>query len=302
MNAIQIKNVTKKYPNGAGNYDIQFDIEEGKVFGFIGPNGAGKSTLIRQIMGFVKSDNGSIDILGKDAWTKRAEIMKDMGYISGEPIVPEGYTGEQYLKIVCGIRKNVEWDYVLQLVKYFDFDFKRKIKKMSKGMKQKVAIIAAVMHNPKIIILDEPTSGLDPLMQQQFNSLMVKLKTEQKATIFVSSHIFSEIEKMCDRVGFIRGGHLVKDSLMKEIKNFNGANYLLTFKDKMLFEQFCNTYKEQITDIKNENLQLVFNLQTQTQEFLISIMNQFKVIAFKEIEANIEDQFIELYGDKIEMN
>ncbi|WP_204305207.1 ABC transporter ATP-binding protein [Spiroplasma citri] len=191
MEIISLKNMTKKYNPNIGCFNINIAVKKGEVYGFLGPNGAGKTTVIRQMVGFIKSDNGTGTILGYDVWKDTKNIMKDLGYLAGEVNLPEYMTGISYLKTISEIRGNVDWKYVEKLIEYFDFDPKQKIKKMSKGMKQKVAIISAFMHKPKVLILDEPTSGLDPLMQQKFDTLIKNLQKEE-ATIFMSSHIFSE--------------------------------------------------------------------------------------------------------------
>ncbi|WP_253723365.1 ABC transporter ATP-binding protein [Spiroplasma citri] len=203
MEIISLKNMTKKYNPNIGCFNINIAVKKGEVYGFLGPNGAGKTTVIRQMVGFIKSDNGTGTILGYDVWKDTKNIMKDLGYLAGEVNLPEYMTGISYLKTISEIRGNVDWKYVEKLIEYFDFDPKQKIKKMSKGMKQKVAIISAFMHKPKVLILDEPTSGLDPLMQQKFDTLIKNLQKEE-ATIFMSSHIFSEIDNTCDKVAIIK--------------------------------------------------------------------------------------------------
>lgn len=208
---LEIKNVTKKYGEKAGNFNIDLTISEGQTFGIVGPNGAGKTTLIRQILGFIKSDSGQITINDLNPWIKRAEIMNFTGYIAGEISLYDNLTGKAFLKLISNLKPGVEWSFVEKLINHFDLDISKKIKKMSKGTKQKIAIIAAVMHKPKFLVLDEPTSGLDPVMQAKFNELIAKLKTDFKCTIIVCSHIFEEVIKLSDRIGFIKDGKLINE-------------------------------------------------------------------------------------------
>ncbi|AGM25567.1 ABC transporter ATP-binding protein [Spiroplasma chrysopicola] len=229
---IQIKKVTKIYGKDIGNFNISININDGEIYGILGPNGAGKSTLIRQIMGFIKSDAGIISFNNLNPWLNSKEIMKDTGYLSGEISLYENLKGTEYLKLIKNFRPKVNWKYVEKLILHFELNVNTKIKKMSKGMKQKLAIIAAVMHKPKFLILDEPTSGLDPVMQDQFNELILKMREKDKTTIIICSHIFDEIAKLCDRVGFIKHGKLIE-----EMKIDNKNMYEIQKHFKKLYER-----------------------------------------------------------------
>lgn len=165
------------------------------------------------MIGFIKSNTGFAKILNYDCWKESVKIMESLGYLASEVTLPDYMSGIDYLKTVANIKKNISWAYVEKLINYFELDAKRKIKKMSKGMKQKVTIISAFMHKSKVLVLDEPTSGLDPLMQERFNTLIRNSKKEG-ATIFMSSHIFGEIENICDKVAVIKKGGIIS-----EIKN-----------------------------------------------------------------------------------
>ncbi|AVN60938.1 multidrug ABC transporter ATP-binding protein [Mesoplasma florum] len=213
---ISINNVSKKYGEKVGNFNINIQIKKGEIYGIIGPNGAGKTTLIRQILGFVKPDDGNITINSMDSWEKRQEIMEWTGYIAGEVSIYEDYTGMQFLKLMSNLKANVDWSFVEKLIEYFELDTSRKIKKMSKGMKQKIAIISATMNKPAFLVLDEPTSGLDPIMQQRFNELILKLKKENSSTVIICSHIFEEVVALADNVGMIKSGELIEEFVIKE--------------------------------------------------------------------------------------
>lgn len=163
---IKINNISKIYSENSGNFNISLNVPIGSCYGTVGPKDFGKTTLVSQILGFIKSESGNVTINNVDSWKNREEIMEITGYVTGEISLYNDFTGHGYLKLQSKIHKNLEWNYVENLVQYFDIDIKKKIKKMSKGMKQKIAIISAVISNPKILIIYETTSGLDPIMQK----------------------------------------------------------------------------------------------------------------------------------------
>lgn len=184
MSVISIQNLTRDYGFGKGIFDVSISVDKGKVFGFLGPNGAGKTTTIRHLMGFIKPKAGSCQIDGMDCWRKRDEIQKRLGYIPGEISFFDDMTGKEFLKFISGYRNIKKDNRMQEMIEKFELDPKGKIKKMSKGMKQKLGIAAAFMHDPDILILDEPTSGLDPLMQNRFIELIAEEKKKGK-TIFL---------------------------------------------------------------------------------------------------------------------
>lgn len=230
MSIIHIENLTRDYKDNKGIFDISFDINEGEVFGFLGPNGAGKTTTIRHILGFLKAKEGKVKINGLDVWDNHEKLMENIGYIPGEIAFFDNMTGLEYLKFIHNYR-NDKVNHMDELIKMFDLNPKVKIRKMSKGMKQKVGIVVAFMHDPAILILDEPTSGLDPLMQQKFIELIDSEKKKGK-TILLSSHMFEEVERTCDRIGIIRQGHLVALNSVEELRKQYVHNYEVTLKDE----------------------------------------------------------------------
>ena len=214
-NIISVKNLTKDYGNNQGVFDISFDVKQGEVFGFLGPNGAGKTTTIRNLLGFIKGDAGNCSILDLDCWKKPSEIQENIGYVAGEIALPDGINGQKLIEQISKMR-SCTLDRANELCEYFDINPKNKIKRMSKGMKQKIALVLAFMHDPDILLLDEPTSGLDPLMQEKFCDLIIREK-ERGKTILLSSHIFNEVEKTCDRVMIIKQGKIITEVDMKNV-------------------------------------------------------------------------------------
>ncbi|MDO4467614.1 MAG: ABC transporter ATP-binding protein [Bacillota bacterium] len=224
MSTIEIDSLTRNYGHGKGVFDLSFQVHRGEVFGFLGPNGAGKTTTIRHLLGFIKSKKGKCKIYGLDCWKNRDELQKKLGYIPGEISFFEDMTGEQFLKFKLKYRGIQDDSRMKELIEMFELNPKGKIKKMSKGMKQKLGIVAAFMHNPDILILDEPTSGLDPLMQNRFIQLLEEEKKKGK-TILLSSHIFDEVERVCDRVGIIREGKLVTVDSIETLRSRHMRSY-----------------------------------------------------------------------------
>ncbi len=300
MNIIQLKNLTKEYSPNIGCFDINLSINKGEVCGFIGPNGAGKTTVIRQMIGFIKSNTGFAKILDYDCWKESAKIMESLGYLAGEVTLPDYMSGIAYLKTVANIRKNISWAYVEKLINYFELDAKRKIKKMSKGMKQKVAIISAFMHKPKVLVLDEPTSGLDPLMQERFNTLIRNSKNEG-ATIFMSSHIFGEIENICDKVAVIKKGKIISEISIKEIQNSAKKNYEIKFSTVKDYNDFLNK-KWDIIEKNNITKVIKVNVLSTNVDKYLKELSLYKVDNFKELPFSLEEYFIKFYKDEVNFN
>lgn len=232
---IEIQHATKDYGNGKGVFDLSFSVPKGEVFGYLGPNGAGKTTTIRQLMGFIRPDQGICQIMGKDCFQKAQEIQKKAGYLAGELAFPEDMTGRGFLKFMADLKGMEDHSYMEELMERFELDPKGKMRKMSKGMKQKVGIVNAFMHHPEVVVLDEPTSGLDPLMQNTFVELILEQK-QKGTTILMSSHIFEEVEKTCDRTAIIRSGRIVAVEDMKGLARKRKKIYRVTLQGKEAVE------------------------------------------------------------------
>ncbi len=253
MDVISISHLTKDYGGNKGVFDISLKIREGEVYGYLGSNGAGKSTTMRHLMGFSKSQSGKVEIFGFDCWKQQKDIQKRVGYLPGEISFPEDMTGLEYLKLTAKMRKMSSLSYAQELLDYFEINPNIGIRRMSKGMKQKIGIVSAFMHNPDVLLLDEPSSGLDPLMQNCFIELIEKVKAEGK-TVILSSHIFEEVEKTCDRIGMIRNGKLIKEVTIEELRHSQLKTYKIEFEDieplrilKSIFPQMeCKEDKKQV--------------------------------------------------------
>ncbi|MBO7716065.1 MAG: ATP-binding cassette domain-containing protein [Methanobrevibacter sp.] len=293
---IEVNHLTKDYGEHKGIFDLSLSIKKGEVYGFIGPNGAGKSTTMRHMMGFSRADNGNVTIKNLDSWQDKEKIKEFTGYLAGEIALPNDMTGLQYLKLISKMRKMQSFDYAEELLKYFKINPNAGIKKMSKGMKQKIAIVATFMHDPDIILLDEPTSGLDPLMQERFIDLVEKEKQNGK-TIFLSSHIFDEVSKVCDRVGIVKEGNLIKELDMDSLRNNEEKTYIVKFKDDEDLSKMAKLYDDSIV---NEKELLVKVSDSDINEF-ISDLSNCDLVYLKEKEESLEEYFMKFYeGDFID--
>lgn len=223
---ILVKDLSFSYSSGKGIFGIDFKVPQGSVMGYLGPNGAGKSTTIRTLIGLLPAEKGQCTINGADCFKNSEKIMKTLGYIPGEIAFPSGISCMEFLKYQCELRGIQDTARMKYLIERFGLDTKGTIKKFSKGMKQKVGIITAFMHDPEVLILDEPTSGLDPLMQNEFISLILEEKQRGK-TILMSSHMFEEIERTCDNVIIIKDGSLVANADVKTLKSSKRKGYIV---------------------------------------------------------------------------
>lgn len=216
MSVIEIKNLTKSYGKARGINNINLSVEQGEIFGFIGPNGAGKSTTIRTLLGLIYPSEGSATVFGKNC-TEHPEVRKELGYLPSEVFYYDNMRVIDLLKYSASFYKKDCTDRIKELAEVMNLDLKKKIEDLSFGNKKKVGIVQGLLHEPKLIILDEPTSGLDPLMQQKFFELIAE-ENRKGATVFFSSHILSEVQKMCSRVAFIKDGKLIKLEKMSTLQ------------------------------------------------------------------------------------
>ncbi len=230
MNAIETRGLTKDYGMGRGILDLDLSLSDGEVFGFLGPNGAGKTTTIRLLMGMIQPTRGSGSIFGLDAQRQSVDVKRIVGYCPGELPQFGGWRGDEVVAYLAGLRGSGSDVDVEPIAKRLDLDLSRKYREYSHGNKQKLALVLAFMHRPRLLILDEPTSGLDPLHQQAFYEL-VRDARGRGATIFLSSHVLSEVEHVCDRVGIVREARLVKVGPIDELTGMRSHRVEIEFAD-----------------------------------------------------------------------
>jgi ABC-2 type transport system ATP-binding protein len=285
MNVIKTKNLTKYYGKIKGVEGLTFTVEKGQIFGFLGPNGAGKTTTIRTLLGYLNKTSGEAYIFGKNIDDNIVEIKSEVGYIPGELNIYGHLTGKQFLNYFSSLRHR-EMTLLDELLKIFNLPLDRKVKGYSRGMKQMLGIIQAFMDDPEIVIMDEPTSGLDPLLQQKFYEFLLKQKNKGK-TMFFSSHVLSEVDKVCDRIGIIRNGGLVALEDIETIKDKMGKKIRVKIKEKP--EKFKGPKNMKI---KDGWIEFVTNTDV---DHWIKLLSKYTILDLDINEFSLEDIFIHYY-------
>ncbi len=288
---IEVVNLTQTYRSKKGVFNLNFKVEQGEIFGYLGPNGAGKTTTIRNLMGFTNASEGSCKINGLDCRKDAAKLQNIVGFLPGEISFFNNMTGMQFLKFVGDMRKTKDVSLRDKLIDRFELDAKGSIKKMSKGMKQKLGIVTAFMHDPEIYILDEPTSGLDPLMQNVFMELVEEEKKRGK-TILMSSHIFEEVQKSCDRASIIRDGRIVATEEIKSLDVMKRKAFVVTFKTIKQAKEFMASELETETMAKNK-LRIFIDGDYKK---MFAELAKYDITAFEPQQQSIENVFMKYYG------
>ncbi|HET7339274.1 MAG TPA: ABC transporter ATP-binding protein [Candidatus Dormibacteraeota bacterium] len=293
---IEVDKLTKSYGSKRGIIDVSFDVGEGEVFGFLGPNGAGKTTTIRILMALLRADSGSARIAGLDAWDRSVDIKKLVGYVPGEPSLDPSLTGGQILEYFAHLRGGVDRAYLKSLIQRLDLDTSRKFRQYSSGNKRKVVLIQAFMHKPRVLILDEPTNGLDPLNQQEFDAMVREARNEGR-TVFLSSHILSEVEKTCTRVGIIREGRIVRIGGVAEVKAIKRYEITITFADAVPADAFKSLTG--VGEVENINDGHTVRIaMTGPADAVIKAAARYPVVSITSYEPSLEDIFLRYYeGD-----
>lgn len=286
---IKVNNLTKDFGNSQGVFDLSFEIKKGEMVGFIGTNGSGKTTTIRSIIGFLKPTNGSSEVLGFDSWKDSYKFIKRIGYVPGEIAFPDLRTGTEFLKTQAEYLKLKDLSYANKLIKILQLDTSANLKRMSKGMKQKTALVAALMADPKLLILDEPTTGLDPLMRIKFMEV-VKEEHLKGKTILMSSQSFEELETTCDKVIFIFNGKIISVADMHEIRNRSEREFKIEFKNKVDYENF-KALDYQIIRDQEKYYQVTISVDKNLVNELLRDLQIYNVKFISEIKYTLESHF-----------
>lgn len=292
---IAIEHLTRDYGEGRGIFDLSLEVKHGEVFGYLGPNGAGKTTTIRHLMGFLSPKRGKCVIDGLDCFKQAAEIKEFLGYLPGEIAFFDSMTGVEFLNFMAEMRGMKDRVKMEKLISFFDLNPKGKIRKMSKGTKQKLGLVSAFMHDPEVLILDEPTSGLDPLMQNRFIRLILNEK-KKGTTILMSSHSFEEVERTCDRVGIIRAGELVALDSVASLKAERHKVYRVSFATAQEAGDFaarCNGTRQ-----LKEHPQLVEVRVAGSMDGFLKMLTGYHVMELDTVSQDLEDIFMQYYGGK----
>ncbi|WP_442602362.1 ABC transporter ATP-binding protein [Paenibacillus sp. KN14-4R] len=290
---LTVQHLTKTFSNGKGIKDVSFSVKKGEVFGFLGPNGAGKSTTIRHIMGFMKPDQGNVEINGLDTWRNPGKVQSYIGYLPGEISFIEGMTGKSFLDFMANMQGMKDHSRRTQLIDRLQFDVQTPIRKMSKGMKQKVGIVAAFMHDPAVIILDEPTSGLDPLMQKVFIEIVLEEKARGK-TFLMSSHSFPEIERTCDRAAIIKDGAIITVKDIHELQSMQRKLFEVIFEKEADALAFLGSG---LRIDSHDGNRVKVAVQGNYDQFIAETA-KYKVRSIDIFTQNLEDIFMNYYDRK----
>src|SRR5436309_3495355 len=291
MNAIETKGLTKDYGNGHGIFDLDLAVNEGEVFGYLGPNGAGKTTTIKLLMGMIHATRGAGTVFGLDVDRDAVRLKKRIGYVPGELPQWGGWRGEEIVAYVSGIRGDVSGDEVERVAKRLDLDLSRKYREYSHGNKQKLALLLAFAPRPALLLLDEPTSGLDPLHQQEFYGL-VRDARAGGATIFISSHVLSEVEHICDRVGIVREGHLATVGQLDQLAGMRAHRVEIEFADTPPIERIRAIPGFEQIDVQDHRVSGIFRGEF---EPLLATLASSRVTKFESREPSLEEIFLGFY-------
>jgi ABC-2 type transport system ATP-binding protein len=294
--ALETFNLSKRYGSSSvyALKDLNIKIMPGEVYGFLGPNGAGKSTTIRTLMNFIQPTGGSATILGKDVVTDSVEIHRSVGYLSSDGNYYRKMTGQQYLDYMSELQPAVSKKYRDDLVRRLKAETGKKLGELSRGNRQKIGIIQAFMHQPQVLILDEPTSGLDPLMQEVFYDLVGEAKA-RGATVFTSSHILSEVQKMCDRVGIIRAGRLVNEREIAEMAQEAAHTFDITFADKLPLSELKKIKGLEVSSHDGNSVTVHVHGELTP---LLATLSKHHVTKLEARQLDLEEMFMRFYHDE----
>ena len=294
MAVIEISGLTKRYGEKKGVFDLSLSISQGEVYGYLGPNGAGKTTTIRHLMGLLNPDKGECRILGMRCRDEQPRIQEKLGYLPGEIAFFDDMTGSQFLRFKAHMRGLKAAPRQDEMLSRFDLDPSGRIRRMSKGMKQKLGLVAAFMHDPEILILDEPTSGLDPLMQTAFIRLIRDEKRRGK-TILMSSHSFEEVEKTADSVGIIREGRLAISGDVLALREAQTQQFRISFSDEEAARAFAGETGLDVREVAGHQVDVA--VRGDMGPFFAAL-SRHPVRSLDRIHQSLEDLFIRYFGEE----
>jgi ABC-2 type transport system ATP-binding protein len=289
---IHTEKLTKSYGQHRGIIDVDLDVEPGEAFGFLGPNGAGKTTMIRTLLDHIRPTSGRATIFGIDTSDDPVAIHRRLGYLPGEFTLYDKLTGGQTIEYFANLRGGVDAAYQRDLVERLEVDASRKFREYSKGNKQKIGLIIALQHRPDLLLLDEPTSGLDPLIQQEFYGVIREAKAEGR-TVFLSSHILSEVEKTCDRVAIIREGRLVRVDRTTALRDLAHHTVELVFTGAVPATEFQSI--PGVSDVTSEDHTLRMRVSGNIAP-VVRAAARYELADFVSREPSLEETFLAEYG------
>jgi ABC-2 type transport system ATP-binding protein len=289
---IETEQLTKSYGPHRGIVDVNLVVNEGEVFGFLGPNGAGKTTTIRTVLDLIRPTSGRAMVFGIESTVDPVAIHRRIGYVPGEFTLYDRLTGGQTMQYFANLRGGVDPAYQASLIERFDIDPKRKFKELSKGNKQKIGLVIALQHKPELLVLDEPTSGLDPLVQQSFYELVREARAAGR-TVFLSSHILSEVERTCDRVAIIRDGELVKVDRIEALRDLAHHQVELRFSGDVPVHEFEGL--PGVSEVETGDHTLRMRVSGPITP-VVRAAAKFELLDFVSREPTLEETFLAQYG------
>lgn len=292
MPMVEMNNVTKCFGKLTALDKISLQLDEGEVLGFIGPNGAGKTTTIRVLMGILQAASGKAVVFGQDVWRDAVEIHKRIAYVPGDVNLWPNLTGGEVIDLFVRLRKGRQKRYREDLIQRFDLDPSKKCRTYSKGNRQKVALVAAFASDADLYILDEPTSGLDPLMEEVFQACVLEVKKEGKS-VFLSSHILSEVEKLCDRVSIIRQGKIIETGTLAELRHLTRTD--VTVKTARPIEGLESD--PNIHELRREPSGISFSVDTEALGAVIATISQYDIEGLQCMPPTLEQLFMSHYAE-----
>ena len=290
MTVLRTSNLVKRFGKFTALDKVNIEVNKGEVYGFIGPNGSGKSTTIRVLLGILKATEGEAKVFGKDAWNHAVEIHKRIAYVPGDVNLWSNLTGGEVIDLFVKLRGSNNKSRREELIQKFDLDPTKKCKTYSKGNRQKVALVAAFSSDADVYILDEPTSGLDPLMERVFQECILEAKTAGKS-VLLSSHILSEVEKLCDKIGIIRLGKIIETGTLSELRHLTRITLLIETK------QHIPSLREVkgVYDIEKQDQALSFQVDREELGSVLKYVSQYEVTKLESAPPKLEDLFMRHY-------
>ncbi|MCP8867414.1 ABC transporter ATP-binding protein [Latilactobacillus curvatus] len=287
---VEVKRLQKKFGKFQALKDVTFDVNEGEVLGYVGPNGAGKSTTIRALLGIIKASGGSAKIFGKDVWNDSIEIHKNIAYVPGDVYLWPNLSGGEIIDMFLHMHGSFDAARRDELIKKFEFDPKKKARSYSKGNRQKVALIAALASNAELYIFDEPTSGLDPLMEAVFQNELMRIKAEGKA-ILLSSHILSEVERLCDKIAIIAAGEIVEYGSLEEMRHLTRYEFKVETKKPAVGLERLNA----VHNLKFDSNKATFQADSDKVQEILAVLTEYDVVKIDSNPQTLEELFMHHY-------
>jgi len=293
--AISASGLTKSYGRHRGIVDLDLSVEPGEIFGFLGPNGAGKTTTIRLLLDYIRPTRGSVDVLGLASHERSREIRRRVGYLPGELRLYSSLSGRELISYFANLRGGVAWARVDDLAGRLDCDLSREIRTLSSGNRQKLGLIQAFMSDPELLILDEPTNGLDPLVQQTFYDLVREARAAGR-TVFLSSHVLPEVERVCDRVGILREGRLVAVERIADLRARAIRKLEIEFGTAIGPDAFAEVTGIRDAIVENDTLRCTV---VGSMDPVLKAANRYEIRALSSVEPSLEEVFLAYYGDTV---